>query len=570
MATKSKLTNKEIGSASPKIYNRLRSTIESAFYRNNVIEVTSLKQAYELAKNCPGTIVTDLPIVKAKELGLPQDAKVLLFNDGFITGRQARLRRIANDQTRDTYAGQVREVLFQGCRKTMYHAVAYIGLDKDFMVKAHLLIPQGYENTLYSWLLNFQISDRASDLLYSQSRLIEEGDVFIYSDPDCTTADYPNGLALFDPEYNCACLLGMRYFGEHKKGTLTLGWSIAQRQGYTACHGGQKRFNLEGGKEKVISVFGLSGSGKSTITLSDHNGKMNTTVLHDDAFIINNTDGSSISLEPSYFDKTQDYPLTKDQSKYFLTIQNCGATVNDEGKVVPVTEDILNGNGRTVKSRFAAMNRKYKFEKSTDAIFWIMKDATLPPVVKVNDPALASAMGATLATKRTTAEYIPGEDPNKLVIVPYANPFRLYPLAKDYESFKSLFANKEFNVDCYIINTGFFGDKKITPAVTLGLIEDIVNEKATFVKFGPFSSLEYLPIEGFEPNFKDAAYCKDVKARMLDRYKFVADLDEYNALPKEALDALKKVSAEIKVSEPKKETAAKKPAAKKTTKKASK
>ena len=57
---------------------------------------------------------------------------------------------------------------------------------------------------------------------------------------------------------------------------------------------------------------------------------------------------------------------------------------------------------------------------------------------------------------------------------------------------------------------------------------------------------------------------------MLDRYKFVADLDEYNALPKEALDALKKVSAEIKVSEPKKETAAKKPAAKKTTKKASK
>ena len=362
----------------------------------------------------------------------------------------------------------------------------------------------------------------------------------------------------------------MRYFGEHKKGTLTLGWSIAQRQGYTACHGGQKRFNLEGGKEKVISVFGLSGSGKSTITLSDHNGKMNTTVLHDDAFIINNTDGSSVSLEPSYFDKTQDYPLTREQSKYFLTIQNCGATVNDEGKVVPVTEDILNGNGRTVKSKFAAMNREYKFDKSTDAIFWIMKDATLPPVVKVNDPALASAMGATLATKRSTAEYVPGEDPNKLVIVPYANPFRLYPLARDFESFKALFENKNFNVDCYIINTGFFGDKKVTPAVTLGLIEDIVNEKAKFVKFGPFSSLEYLPIEGFEPNFKDVAYCKDVKARMEDRYKFVKDLDEYNALPKEALDALKKVGSEMKISEPKKAAPAKKAASKKSTKKPTK
>ena len=570
MATKSNLPNKEIGTASPKIYSKLRSTIESAFYRNNVIEVTSLRQAYELAKNCPGTIVTDMPVVKAKELGLPADAKVLLFNDGFITGRQARLRRIANDETREKYAGQVREVLFNSCRKTMYHATAYIGLDADFMVKAHLLIPQGFENTLYSWLLNFQIADAASNKLYAKSKLIDEGDVFIYSDPDCKTADYPDGLALFDPDYNCACLLGMRYFGEHKKGTLTLGWSIAQRQGYTACHGGQKRFNLEGGKEKVISVFGLSGSGKSTITLSDHNGKMNTTVLHDDAFIINNTDGSSVSLEPSYFDKTQDYPLTREQSKYFLTIQNCGATVNDEGKVVPVTEDILNGNGRTVKSKFAAMNREYKFDKSTDAIFWIMKDATLPPVVKVNDPALASAMGATLATKRSTAEYVPGEDPNKLVIVPYANPFRLYPLARDFESFKALFENKNFNVDCYIINTGFFGDKKVTPAVTLGLIEDIVNEKAKFVKFGPFSSLEYLPIEGFEPNFKDVAYCKDVKARMEDRYKFVKDLDEYNALPKEALDALKKVGSEMKISEPKKAAPAKKAASKKSTKKPTK
>lgn len=38
----------------------------------------------------------------------------------------------------------------------MYHAMAYVGLDKKFMLKAHLLVPEGYENTLYSWILNFQ------------------------------------------------------------------------------------------------------------------------------------------------------------------------------------------------------------------------------------------------------------------------------------------------------------------------------------------------------------------------------------------------------------------------------
>ena len=173
----------------------------------------------------------------------------------------------------------------------------------------------------------------------------------------------------------------------------------------------------------------------------------------------------------------------------------------------------------------------------------IMKDASLPPVVKVNDPALASAMGATLATKRSTAEYVPGEDPNKLVIVPYANPFRLYPLSKDYLSFKSLFEN--LHVDCYIINTGFFGEKKVTPAVTLGLIEDIVQNKATFKQFGPFSGLQYYEIPGYEPNFDDAEYRKEVKARMSDRLGFVSNIEEYNKLPEEALDAIRKVVNEI-------------------------
>ena len=64
-------------------------------------------------------------------------------------------------------------------------------------------------------------------------------------------------------------------------------------------------------------------------------------------------------------------------------------------------------------------------------------------------------MGATLATKRSSAERLKaGVDPNALVVEPYANPFRTYPLMSDYEKFKKLVAEK--NVACYIINTGDF------------------------------------------------------------------------------------------------------------------
>jgi phosphoenolpyruvate carboxykinase (ATP) len=172
-----------------------------------------------------------------------------------------------------------------------------------------------------------------------------------------------------------------------------------------------------------------------------------------------------------------------------------------------------------------------------------MKDGTLPPVLKVKSPELASVMGATLATKRTSAEYVPGEDPNKLVIVPYANPFRLYPLAKDYNKFKQLFAER--GVTCYIINTGHFLDKKVTPTVTLGLIEDIINDKAEFKPFGPFSDLEYMPIEGFIPDFTDEEYLRSVKARMNDRLEYISKLDEFNQIPSEGLAAIRRVVEEI-------------------------
>ena len=64
-----------------------------------------------------------------------------------------------------------------------------------------------------------------------------------------------------------------------------------------------------------------------------------------------------------------------------------------------------------------------------------------------------------------------GVDPNALVVEPYANPFRVYPLAVDYTRFKQLI---EDGVDCYILNTGEFMGTKVKPAHTLGIIEAIV------------------------------------------------------------------------------------------------
>ena len=337
----------------------------------------------------------------------------------------------------------------------------------------------------------------------------------------------------------------MRYFGEHKKGTLTLAWAIANRNGYASCHGGQKEYTLEDGSKYVAAVFGLSGSGKSTLTHAKHNGKYpSIKVLHDDAFVINAQTCSSIALEPTYFDKTADYPTDCEDNKFLLTAQNCSATLDEDGKVVLVTEDVRNGNGRAIKSKLWSPNRVDKIDSPVNAIFWIMKDPTIPPVVKLKGSSLASVMGATLATKRSTAERLKeGVDPNALVVEPYANPFRTYPLVNDYNKFKTLVESK--HVDCYIINTGEFMGKKVQPKDTLGILETIVEGKAEFKQWGPFSDIEIFEWEGFVPDLKDEEYVAQLKARMQDRLNYVNGLDTakggFNKLPKDAAAAIVKV-----------------------------
>ena len=523
------------------LFSKMRSTIETAFYGNNVTPVTSVAQAYQLAAEEPGVIVLDMPVYKPCEQGLPTDAKVLVTNDGKTTGRYAKARRIIGDEGIDEVelSNIARDAVYDSRDKEWLAAEAIVGLDKKFTARAHLMIPKDHASTLYSWIMNFKFFDAAVKEFYDDSLEIPEGDIYIYSDPDYVVPGHPGGLAIFDPAHNCAMILGMRYFGEHKKGTLTLAWSLANRLGYVACHGGMKRYNLDDGKSYTIGVFGLSGSGKSTLTHEKHDGRYDISILHDDAYIINTEDLSSIALEPTYFDKMQDYPVEHPANEFLLTLQNVGVTMDDEGRKVVLAEDVRNNNGRAIKSQFWTENRVNYVDEPVNAIVWLMKDKTLPPILKIDDPVLASTMGATLATRRSTAEKLDAHvDPNALVIEPYANPFRTYPLALDYESYKKLFS--ECGVECYIMNTGFFLDNKVPKEVTLDLLERLVEGTLEFKPFYKYPNLEYVEVPGFEPPFQVREYHHQLHKAFEFRYDYVEKLIGHkNELPEEVLEVLK-------------------------------
>ena len=547
MVTRNQFSTLEMRKASP-YFSALKTIVETAFYENQVISIKTLEEAYQLASNAAGTVSLDMPVIHKKELGLPSYARVLLTNSGAVVGRTAKARRIygLDSDEDERLLSIVRSAVYQAHRRKFYKADAIVGLDEEFMVRAHLMVPEEEINNLYSWLLNFQILDEEFKNRLKVSKRYDEDDIFVFFDPKWSHPDYPDGLAYFDTNHNCVAILGLNYFGELKKATLTLAWGTAARNGYVSCHGGLKIF--QGKEEKndyVASFFGLSGSGKSTLTHAKHNGKYDIKVLHDDAFIISEKDGSSIALEPSYFDKTNDYPTGHPEQDFFVTVQNCGVTLDDNGRQKLMTEDIRNGNGRTVKSRFATPNRVDHIEEPINAIFWIMKDDSLPPLIKINDSLMAATMGCTLMTKRSSAENIEGSK-QSLVIEPFANPFRVYPLVEDYQKFRSLFAS---GVDCYIINTGFYMGNGIPKEVSLDIIEKIVDGNVDFKAFGPIEGFEYLALEDYPVHRFDAKYKQLIRSRMQIRLNFLLSFNQNNpklALPVEAISRLERVINNLK------------------------
>ena len=266
MSTQERFKQNELKRSNP-VFSRVRATIESAFYGNNVHEVTSVAEAYELAKKQSGVIVTDLPILHTKELGLPMGATQLVYNHGKILGRTASARHFVDDPKEDpaALASNLYEDIYAGHEQRYLKATVLVGLDESFTVKAHVMMPEDQAFNLLSYILNFQFFDEEAAKMYKNSKAYDEGDIYFYFDPNVTDPDYPKGFGVFDAPHNAAAVFGLRYFGELKKGTLTLAWAMAHRHGYAACHGGEKAFHFKDKNDKVFAFYGLLGSGKSTL-----------------------------------------------------------------------------------------------------------------------------------------------------------------------------------------------------------------------------------------------------------------------------------------------------------------
>ena len=437
----------------------LRSIAQTLCLDKRVRKVTAA-EAYELAKSQHDVSVTDLPIYPpaAKRLGLPDGATVLNNCHGRIVGRTAKARRFytrMDPVERRKVESDLREAVFAMQRYPLIKAEAILGLDPDLMIKATIVATEDDAVNVFNWLANFTPYEELAEA-YANSPKLPIPDILVVGFNHWTTIDpyYHNAggpqLALVDEDANVIFNLGMRYFGERKKGTLTLAWTSGMRLRMAACHGGIKEIDFSGcadatakamGK-RSIAFFGLSGTGKSSHTNSHDNGGtlpagFTKVVLHDDAFQIDCEKKVCRVWEPTLFDKTDSRPTGHPDWRYMISTMNLGLT-EIGGKVLPLGQDVRNPNGRALIDRdlLGAYVNRCSFP---DLMVWLMKDTCLPPVVRFADRNLAVAMGASLMTRRNLAENVSEEELKTLVFEPFANPFRVYELWKDVEAFLNVF-----------------------------------------------------------------------------------------------------------------------------------
>ncbi len=511
-----------------------RAYVEGAFYSNSVSK-TSAADLYKLAVKQPEIVISSEPMYHPEQFGLPKNAKILISNDGGIVGRTARARRLVREmgKERDKYLGILGEAIYHFNRRPGLWIEGIVGLHPDFMVKAHLLSPETDAKNMLDWAINFSPWMKPWTDLYKKSRQLDEPDILVFADPEWSHPDFPNGLVIIDEDQNCIVILGLRYFGERKKGTLTLAWTMGVRQNMVACHGGVKTI----GNKPPVAVFGLSGSGKSSITNShDHAGTLKknekVNVVHDDAFLIDLENNFSIALEPTLFDKTDAVEFNDPIIEYFYSAQNVGTTMLPDGERKMVFEDIRNDNGRCLKSR-AMFNHADSCERP-GMVIWLQKDTSLPPICKVNTVGLAVAMGASLSTLRAKGvENIDPEELSKLVIEPFANPFRVHPLKVDCLQFKKLF---KLGTECYIMNTHAFGLPDnltdIPKELSLTIVTELVRGNIEWRDWRAFPGL-LLPRNGndlfgpdYDRKYKPAGtseFLTYLRDRMQDRITYLSN-----------------------------------------------
>ncbi len=309
-------------------------------------------------------------------------------------------------------------------------------------------------------------------------------------------------------------VLGSDYYGEAKMAALrSVMYLTREFRNGLAMHAGGKlyRLGIEGKVvEKGVLVFGLSGTGKTTITLNDHDlaSPEGISILQDDIMLLRN-DTYAYGTENSFYIKTDS---VTQQPELFVATQSPmsiaeNAWVDDQGEI-DFDNYSLTTNGRCIVPRFLIPHTKDGIDlEHVDVILFNTRRYDMPPLGRLKSPEQAAAFFMLGESTITSADDPKRAGESKRVVA--FNPFIMdNPHKEGHKLLDILRQNPQ--VEVLIVNTGKVGGiedgVKISPKTTLNLILDALRGEVEW---------EYDAVLGYDV----AKGAKDEECSLFDPYR---------------------------------------------------
>ncbi|MHB1042960.1 MAG: phosphoenolpyruvate carboxykinase (ATP) [Eubacteriales bacterium] len=322
-----------------------------------------------------------------------------------------------------------------------------MGKNPEFSLHCRLYIPKEYARIALKW----------HNMLFEPVNCEAEPDLVSVYVPE-----WPERVIFAHPEEGITYILGTDYFGEAKKSFLRMALYVWKKRGGLGFHAGSKvlRVHTRNGRLEDVGfiVFGLSGTGKTTLTIHDHGlSGQEKVIIRQDDMVMMDKNGVCYGTENGFYIKTEGLDPSQKVLYDAATSPNAileNMMVREDGAVDFNNTD-LTSNGRCVVLRreVAGTDDRIDLDKANKIIFITRRDDIIPPVARLS--AVQAAAYFMLGESIETSAGDPSKAGQSKREVG-TNPFIIG--REEVEGNRLLaILNRHPDMECYLLNTGSVG-----------------------------------------------------------------------------------------------------------------
>ncbi len=409
-------------------------------------------QARELIKNPP--------LEQLRAWAEVEEATTVFGSPRYITRIRSRSAKFTDILTGEPDAEQTRWLTelqaFLGTER-LIQMDRMLGDNDDFRLHCRLYVPVDFARLAFMW----------GQMLFAAPAEFAERER-----ADLTTLSYPKWRdkvmerrVLVDPATFTTYILGSDYIGEVKKSFLRQAMYWVKQQGGLGLHAGSKLIRVRDVHgdlvEKGAIFFGLSGTGKTTLTCHHHflTGEEGVSIRQDDVVMMQ-PDASCYGTEDNFFIKTEGLEPEGQPLLYGATtapnaiLEN--VWVDPDG-----TPDFLNyvtgRNGRAIVFRrdMDYTDDSIDLPRADLVVFITRREDIVPPVARLTPEQGAAFF--MLGESIETAAGDPAREGQPVHSVG-TNPFIIGSLDEEGNRFMQLLRDNP-GVEVFLLNTGRIGGR---------------------------------------------------------------------------------------------------------------